>query len=143
MTLQNPDLFLIKQGDGADPVVYATLCGFASRNLTIGGDAIDVTTIDCEGSGGNAWMENAHGIRNVSFSGSGRFKSKSQTVSLITKKFTGDGIDDFQIIVPGLGTFEGKFLIGDLGLAAEVGGGAVSMEMALSSTGAVTFTAET
>lgn len=142
MAKQNPDLFLIKIGDGADPVVYGTLCGLASRSLTISGDAIDVTTIDCTASGDNAWMDNAHGIRSMSISGSGYFENKAQTAGIITNKLDGDGIDDFEVVVPGLGSFVGRFLIGDLGIAAEIGGGAVSMEMALSSSGKIVFTAE-
>ena len=142
MAKQNPDLFLIKIGDGADPVVYGTLCGLASRSLTIDGDAVDVTTIDCSGGTGNAWQEMMHGLRKVEVSGSGYFDDKAQSTRMVTSKMTGTAIDDFQVIVPGLGTFEGQFLIGQLGLAAEIGGGAVSQEMTLSSTGVVTFTAE-
>jgi predicted secreted protein len=142
MAKQNPDLFLIKIGDGADPVVYSNLCGLASRSLTVGGDAVDVTTIDCAANGTNAWADQAHGIRSMSVSGSGYFENKTQTASLIDNKLAGDGIDDFTVVVPGLGSFVGRFLIGELGIAAEVGGGAVSMDMSLSSTGTVVFTAE-
>ena len=142
MAKQNPDLMLIKMGDGADPVVYSTLCGLNSRTLNIGGDSIDVTTIDCSGAGGNAWQENAHGLRNISVSGSGYFESKTQVQSIINKKLTGDGNDDFQIIVPGLGTFEGNFLIGEVEIGSEINGGAVTQEFSLSSSGAVTFTVE-
>lgn len=142
MAKQNPDLFLVKMGDGADPVVYSTLCGLASRSLTIGGDPIDVTTISCTGSAGNAWQENAHGLRSMSVSGTGYFQDKDQAESLVNKKMTGDGLDDFQVIVPGLGTFEGKFMIGDIQLGAEIGGGAVSQDLSLTSNGSITFTVE-
>lgn len=142
MAKQNPDLMLLKIGDGADPVVYSILCGLNSRNLTLDGDTVDVTTIDCEGEGGPAWREMAQGVRQVSFSGSGFFESKTQSTRLITAKLTGDGKNDFQVIVPGLGTFEGRFMIGTLGISGEVGGGAVTQSLELSSTGPITFTAE-
>lgn len=142
MAKQNPDLFLIKIGDGADPIVYGTLCGLNSRSLTIGGDEIDVSSVGCGDIVGNAWQEMAHGLRKVSVSGSGFFESKAQSVKLTEAKMTGTGADDFQIIIPGFGTFEGSFLIGDLGLGAELNGGAVTQEIALSSNGPITFTAE-
>lgn len=142
MAKQNPDLMLLKMGNGADPVVYSILCGLNSRNLTLDGDTIDVTTIDCQGAGGPAWREMAQGVRQVSFSGSGFFESKAQTTKLVDSKMTGTGIDDFQVIVPGLGVFEGKFIIGTLGVAGEIGGGAVSQSLDLSSSGAILFTAE-
>ena len=142
MAIQNPDAFLIKMGDGASPVVYSNLCGLRTRSFTLGGDPIDVTTIDCDGSGANAWQQSAHGLRKVEVTGSGFFENKAQTTNFVNKKMTGDGIDDFQVIVPGLGTFEGRFMIGPLGLGADIDGGGVTQEISLSSTGTITFTAE-
>lgn len=142
MANQNPDDFLVQIGDGADPVGFDTLCGLRARQFTLGGEAIDVTTIRCEGGGGNAWQESAHGLRKVEVSGSGFFVSKAQTIGLVNKKMTEDGIEDFQVIVPGLGVFTGKFLIGPLGLAADIEGGGVTQEISLSSSGVVTFAPE-
>lgn len=142
MAKQNPDLLLLKIGDGADPVDYSILCGLNTRNMTLDGDTIDVTTVPCDGLGSKVWREKMAGISQVSFSGSGYFQDKAQSVKLVTSKMTGTSIDDFQIVVPGLGTFEGQFIIDSLGVAGEVGGGAVTQEMSLSSTGRITFTAE-
>ncbi len=142
MAKQNPDLMLIKIGDGADPVVYSTLCGLNSRNLTLDGDTIDVTTIDCAGAGGKLFQEMIAGTSKVSFSGSGFFENKAQSVRMINSKLSGTGIDDYQVIVPGLGEFEGQFIIENMGVAGEINGGAVTMEFGLASTGTVTFTAE-
>lgn len=142
MAKQNPDLFLIKIGDGADPEVFDRLCGLNTRSFTIGGNEIDVSTIPCDENGGNAWQEMAHGLRRVSFSGSGFFESKAQSTTLVESKMTGDGKVNLQVVVPGLGEFEGTFLIGDLGLGAELDGGAVSQDVAFSSASLITFTAE-
>ncbi|MGC1497288.1 MAG: phage tail tube protein [Sulfitobacter sp.] len=142
MAKQNPDLMLIKAGDGEDPIAYATLCGLNSRNLTLDGDNIDVTTIDCSGAGGKLFQEMIAGTSKVSFSGSGFFESKAQTAALIASKLEGTGINDYQIIVPGLGEFEGKFITSSLGVSGEINGGAVTMEMGLDSTGTITFTPE-
>lgn len=140
MPKQNPDLMLLKIGDGADPVVYSTLCGLNSRNFTMDGETVDITTLDH--NGGKTWREKAAGVSQCSFSGSGYFEEKAQSTRLVVSKLEGNATEDFQVIVPGLGRFEGKFIIDSLGLAGELNGGAVSQELSLSSNGPVTFTAE-
>lgn len=142
MAKQNPDLLLLKIGDDSDPIVYSTLCGLNSRNLTLDGDTVDVTTIDCTGAGAKAWREMANGVAQMTFSGSGFFESKAQSTVLVESKSTGTAIVPLQVIIPGLGTFEGQFIINSLGFAGEIGGGAVSQEVDFASSGAITFTAE-
>lgn len=142
MAKQNPDLMLIKIGDGEETEAFSTLCGLNSRNLTIDGDTIDVTTIDCSGGGGKLWREMMAGIAQMSFSGSGFFESKAQSTILIESKISGTGVKNFQVIVPGLGEFEGPFIIDSLGIAGELNGGAVTQEFSLSSAGPIVFTAE-
>lgn len=141
MAKQNPDLMLVKIGDGAATEVFSTLFGLNSRNMTIDGDTIDVTTIDATGSGGKLFQEMAAGMAKVSFSGSGFFEDKTQSTTLVNSKLTGTGINNYQIIVPGLGTFEGPFIIDSLGIAGEINGGAVTQDVSLSSAGTITFTA--
>ncbi|MCZ4351532.1 phage tail tube protein [Roseovarius aestuarii] len=143
MAKQNPDLMLIKIGDGEESESFSTLCGLNSRNLTLDGDNIDVTTIDCSGGGGKLFQEMVAGTAKVSFSGSGYFESKAQSTVLIDSKLSGTGINNYEIIVPGLGEFAGAFIIDSIGVSGEVNGGAITQEFALSSTGAITFTAET
>jgi len=143
MAKQNPDLFLIKAGDGADPVVYSTMCGLNTRNLSLDGDTVDVTTIDCSGSGDKLFQEMMSGVGKVTFSGAGFFENKAQATALITSKLTGTAINDYQVIIPGLGTFESKFITENIGTEATVNGGAVTLEFGLTSTGPVAFTAET
>lgn len=143
MAKQNPDLMFLKLGDGQEPETFATLCGLNSRNLTIDGETIDVTTVDCTGSENKLFREMMAGISQMSFSGSGFFESKAQTTILVNSKLTGTAVLNYQVIVPGLGEFEGPFIIDSLGIAGELNGGGVTMEVALSSAGTITFTAET
>lgn len=143
MVKQNPDLMLLKLGNGADPEEFSTLCGLRSRNLTIDGETIDVTTIDCTGSGGKLFREMVAGVSQMSFSGAGFFDSKAQTVILVNSKLTGSATLNFQVTVPGLGMFQGPFIIGSLGVAGEINGGGVTQDLALSSSGTIVFTAET
>ena len=83
------------------------------------------------------------GTAKVSFSGSGFFENKAQAEALITSKLEGTGINDYQVIVPGLGTFTGQFITDSIGTAAEINGGAVTLEFALASTGTIAFAVET
>lgn len=142
MAKQNPDLMLLKIGDGAETEAFSTLCGLNSRNLTIDGETIDVTTIDCTGGGDKLFRQMVAGISQVSFSGSGFFESKAQSIVLVESKMTGTATANFQVIVPGLGIFQGPFIIDSIGIAGEINGGAVKQELALSSAGTITFTAE-
>jgi len=142
MTKQNPDLFLIKVGDGETPEVFSRLCGLRTRSVTLGGSAIDVTTIPCEEGGTTAWQENMHGLRTFAISGSGFFESKAQVVRLLASKTTGTGIVNMQAVAPGLGTFQGLMLIGDIGLGADIDGGGVTQDVSFTSAGAITFTPE-
>lgn len=143
MAKQNPDLMFLKIGDDSDPIVYSTLCGLNSRTLTLDGDTIDVTTIDCEGSEAKAWRDMASGLSQMSFSGNGFFENKAQSTVLVTSKMTGTGIVPLQVIVPGLGDFTGSFIIDSLGFAGEINGGALTQDVSFSSTGTIVFTAET
>lgn len=142
MPKQNPDLMFIKIGDGADPEVFVTLCGLNSRNMTIDGETIDVTTVDCTGSGDKLFRQMMAGTSAMSVSGSGFFESKTQSVILVNSKMTGTAVLNLQIIVPGLGTFEGPFIIDSLGIAGELNGGAVTQELSFSSADTISFTAE-
>jgi len=142
MAKTNPDLLFLKIGDDSDPIVYSTLCGLNSRNLTLDGDTIDVTTIDCTGSEAKAWREMASGLSQMSFSGSGFFENKAQSAVLVESKMTGTGIVPLEVTVPGLGAFTGLFIIDSLGFAGDINGGAVTQDVSFSSTGAITFTVE-
>lgn len=142
MAKQNPDLLFLKIGDGEASEAFDTLCGINSKNLTIDGETIDVTTVDCTGSGDKLFRQMVAGVSQVSFSGSGFFESKTQSVILVDLKLTGTATANFQVIVPGLGTFQGPFIIDSLGIAGDVNGGGVTQEVSLSSAGAIAFTAE-
>lgn len=141
MAKQNPDLMLlkIKNTTGEE---FSTLCGLNSRNLSLDGENVDVTTIDCSGEGGKLWREHMAGVSQVSFSGNGFFQDKAQSTRLVNSKLTGTSKEEFEVIVPGLGTFTGTFIIGTLGIAGEISGGGVTQSLELASSGAIVFAAE-
>ena len=52
MSAEKGSAFLLKVGDGAEPPVYATVAGLRTTQLSVNGEAVNVTTKE---SGG--WRE--------------------------------------------------------------------------------------
>lgn len=146
MAKQKGRQLLVKIGDGADPEVFATLCGLTTKTMTVNNNAYDVTTADCTTPGGQLWREVQTGMRSVNVSGNGYFED-SATEELLRASAVGTGESDtadavasFQVIVPDFGTFEGAFHVDSLEFGGEQENG-VTYSLSLSSSGPVSFTA--
>lgn len=131
---------LIKIGDGADPEVYSTLCGLNSKTLTINNSEVDVTTPDCVDPDGVLWTEVLDGVKRVSVSGNGFFEDSASELRLNTVVMATPPVASLQVIVPGLGTFQGEFFVSDVEWGGESEGG-VTGSLSAASTGAIAFTA--
>lgn len=146
MAKQKGRALLLKIGDGAATEVFSNLCGLTSKTLTLNNNSYEVTTADCTAPAGQLWREVQTGIRSVSVSGNGYFEdsvteTRLKTVAVGTgASDTADAIANFQIVVPDFGTFAGAFHIDSLEYGGEQENG-VTYSLALSSSGAVTFTA--
>lgn len=131
----------------SNDTTFDTLCGLTSKTLTVNNNNFDVTTPDCATPGGQLWQELMTGTRSVSVSGNGIFDDGAPHTRFRAKAYgtgqddTVDALDDFQIVVPGLGTFEGTFHINDVEYGGETEG-AVTYGFNLASSGYVSFTAE-
>jgi len=128
--------FILKRGDGASPEVFTTVGGFRSNTFTINKDSVDVTTK----SHTDRWRRRLANvaIRDLNVSGSGIFEASTQEAFFRSDMF-GSTLHNYQIVVPGLGTFEGAFDLTSL----EYGGdfdGVVTFNVSLVSAGAPTFT---
>tara|TARA_E500000318_G_C3449563_1_gene168256 strand:+ start:66 stop:515 length:450 start_codon:yes stop_codon:yes gene_type:complete len=148
MAAQKGSGVLIKIGDSASPEVFTTIGGLRSTTITLNDEAVDVTTIDSLGH--RALLAGA-GINSVSISGSGVFTDAASETSLKTAFFaqqnTSDGssaqvavFNNFQVIVPDFGTFEGSFMIASLEYAGEYNGEA-TYSVTFESAGYISFTA--
>lgn len=140
MSKQLGRLMLIKIGDGAATEVFTVLCGLNSKSMTINNSEIDVTTADCADPGGPLWTEVLTGVKRLSVSGNGFFKDEAAEARLNSVAMASDATANFEIIVPELGTFAGAFILSSV----EYGGeqeGALTYNLSLSSSGAVSFTA--
>lgn len=137
MAAQKGSEILIKLGDGATPDVFTTVAGLRTKNITLNTETVDVTNSDST----NKWREllEGAGIRSASMSGGGVFKDSVSEASLLAVKLAGT-IRNYQVVIPGLGTFEGAFQISQLQYAGEHNAEA-TYEMSLESAGELEFAA--
>lgn len=70
MTAEKGSAFLLKIGNGDEPVSFSTMAGLRTTQMSINGDAVVVTSKD---SGGWRELLSGAGIRSVSVSGAGIF----------------------------------------------------------------------
>ena len=125
-----------------------TVGGLRSTGITFNDEAVDITNKD---SLGMRTLLAGGGTQSVSISGSGVFTDSTTEQAVRTAYFaqanTSDGsaaqaaaFEDFQVIVPDLGTFTGTFMIATMGYSGEFNG-EVTYDLTLESSGYVTFAA--
>ena len=78
MAAEKGSAFLLKVGNGATPVVYATVAGLRTTQLSVNGEMVAVTTKD---SGGWRELLSGAGVRSVSVSGAGGYAALATAAS--------------------------------------------------------------
>lgn len=137
---QSGKMMLIKK-ESATEGVFSTVCGLTTKDLTINNTKIDVTTPSCTAPESKLWMQSADGgISSLAISGNGLFTSEAIAQEMNAVALSDSPRGNFQVVVPGLGTYEAEFSIDTLTFGGAQDG-AVTFSMALSSSGAVAFTA--
>lgn len=115
---------------------YTTVGGGTATSIRINEGAVDVTN---QGSP-NKWQQllAGAGIKKVSISMSGIFDDDAGINAVLTSKMNGTH-KDWQITVPGLGAFTGKFLVSSLDIKGPHDR-EVAFDISLDSAGEITFT---
>lgn len=136
MAAQDGALFLLKIGDGGNPETFTAIGGGRSHSIRINNEIVDATTKD---SNKVRELLAGGGVQSLQIQGSGVFIDDAAfgTAETAARNRT---VNNYQVIVPGLGTYEGSFLITDLELSGDHNG-EVQYSLTLESAGAVTFTA--
>lgn len=145
MAAQKGSAMLLKIDQSGTPT---TVGGLRSTGITFNDEAVDITNKD---SLGMRTLLAGGGTQSVSISGSGVFTDSATEQAVRTAYFaqanTSDGsaaqtaaFEDFQVIVPDLGTFTGTFMIATMGYTGEFNG-EVTYDLTLESSGYVTFAA--
>lgn len=138
MTAQKGISLLLKKSNGDSPETFGTIGGCRTNNITINGSMVEVTNKDHT----DRWRRllAGAGVRSVSASGAGVFEGDTAAKDLITDMFAATEVhDNYQMVVPGLGTFEGAFMITTTAIDGDHDN-EVSFNVQIESAGAITFT---
>jgi TP901-1 family phage major tail protein len=132
MGAEKGSAFLLKVGDGGTPVAYATVAGLRTTQLSVNGEAVNVTSKDSAG-----WREllSGAGVRSVSVSGAGIFTGSAAEVRVRSNALSGI-IDDYELSFESGERMRGRFLVTRLDYAGDYNGER-SYTMSLESSGAV------
>lgn len=136
MAAQNGKDLLIKL-DMTGSGVFETIAGLRATRLSFNAESVDVTSL--ESTGGWRELLGGAGVKSASISGSGVFKDAT-TDERARQIFFDNQVPNFQVIVPDFGVVEGPFMITSIEYAGSHNGEA-TYELAMSSAGALNFTA--
>ena len=128
---------LLKLGDGGSPENFNTVAGLRATSLSLNTQTIDVT----HATSADRWREllGDAGVKAASVTGAVVFTDDASATALRDVFFSG-AARRWRIIVPGLGTIEGAFILTNLDYAGDYDGEA-TMSASLASAGVLTFTA--
>ncbi|OAN64839.1 phage major tail protein, TP901-1 family [Sphingomonas sp. TDK1] len=118
MAAEKGSAFLLKVGNGATPVAYATVAGLRTTQLSVNGEAVVVTSKD---SGGWRDLLSGAGVRSVSVSGAGVFTGSAAEVRVKANALAGT-LDDYRLSFESGDTMTGKFLVTRLDYAGDFNG---------------------
>ncbi|MBN8830025.1 MAG: phage major tail protein, TP901-1 family [Sphingomonadales bacterium] len=132
MAVEKGSAFLLKIGNGSTPVSYVTVAGLRTTQISVNGEAVNVTSKD---SGGWRQLLPGAGVRSVSVSGAGIFTGSTAEVRLRDNAL-GGGIDDYELSFESGEKLRGKFLVTRLDYAGDYNGER-TYTLSLESSGAV------
>ena len=118
MPAQKGSAFLLKIGNGAAPVVYATVAGLRTTQMSINGDAVVVTLKD---SGGWRDILSGAGTRSVSVSAAGIFLGSTAEATVRANALAG-AVNDYELSFEDGEKLRGKFLVQRLDYAGDFNG---------------------
>ena len=118
MSAEKGSAFLLKVGDGAASPVYTTVAGLRTTQLSVNGEAVNVTSKD---SGGWRELLSGAGTRSVSVAGSGIFTGSAAEARVKTNALAGL-LDDYELTFESGARMRGRFLVTRLDYAGDYNG---------------------
>ena len=118
MGAEKGSAFLLKLSDGGDPVVFETVAGLRTTQMSIASDAVVTTN-----KGSQGWREilSEAGTRSVSVSGAGVFNGSAAETRLKGHAL-GGFVADYRLSFESGETVTGPFLVTRLDYAGDFGG---------------------
>jgi TP901-1 family phage major tail protein len=132
MGAEKGSAFLLKVGNGAAPPVYTTVAGMRTTQMSINGEAVNVTSKD---SGGWRELLSGAGVRSVSVAASGLFTGSASEARLKTNALAG-AVDDYELSFESGERMRGRFLVTRLDYSGDYNGER-NYTLSLESSGAV------
>ena len=118
MGAERGSAFLLKVGNGASPLVYATVAGLRTTQMSVNGEMVAITSKD---SGGWRELLSGAGVRSVSVSGAGIFTGSAAETRIKGNALAGT-IDDYRLSFESGETLSGRFLVTKLDYAGDYNG---------------------
>ena len=118
MSAQKGSAFLLKVGDGGTPLAYSTVAGLRTTQLSVNGEAVNVTSKE---SGGWRELLSGAGVRSVSVSASGVFTGSAAEVR-VKANALGGMIDDYELSFESGERMRGRFLVTRLDYSGDYNG---------------------
>lgn len=115
MAAERGSAFLLKIGDGSATPVYSTVAGLKTTQLSINGDAVEVTN---KGSGGWRELLSGAGVRSVSVTASGIFTGSAAEAQVKSLALSGT-LDSYQLSFESGDQLQGQFLVTRLEYAGD------------------------
>lgn len=118
MAAEKGSAFLLKVGNGGNPPVYATVAGMRTTQMSVNGEAVNVTSKD---SGGWRELLSGAGVRSVSVAGSGIFTGSDAETRLKSNALAGL-LDDYELSFESGERLRGRFLVTRLDYSGDYNG---------------------
>ncbi len=132
MAAEKGSAFLLKVGNGAAPPAYATIAGMRTTQMSVNGEAVNVTSKD---SGGWRELLSGAGVRSVSVAAAGIFTG-SVAEGRIKSNALGGALDDYELSFESGERLRGRFLVTRLDYSGDHNGER-AYSLSLESSGAV------
>ncbi|MEA3064043.1 MAG: hypothetical protein QOJ27_478 [Sphingomonadales bacterium] len=118
MAAEKGSAFLLKVGNGAEPPVFATVAGMRTTQMSVNGEAVNVTSKD---SGGWRELLSGAGVRSVSVAASGIFTGSAAETRIKTNALAGL-LDDYELSFESGEKLRGRFLVSRLDYSGDYNG---------------------
>jgi TP901-1 family phage major tail protein len=132
MGAEKGSAFLLKVGNGGEPPVFATVAGMRTTQMSVNGEAVNVTSKD---SGGWRELLSGAGVRSISVAASGIFTGSAAEIRIKSNALAGQ-IDDYELSFESGEKLRGRFLVTRLDYSGDYNGER-NYALSLESSGAV------
>lgn len=136
---------LLKLGDGADPgpESFSTIAGLKSKSISFGDSGIEATDDDSVDASNRLVRRIIDGgLNTLDVSGDFRLTASASQKELVAIKSGANQIRNWQVIIPGIGMFQGPFNLATLEMSGSDSAEEATGSLSLASAGAYDFTAE-